>query len=101
MSSYLRRENSKNFLSTNTSRTLSALGLNLKNKADYYNDETLAAVFLLNNNNYIHNTLHNDGMFAVVCEHNSEVRSFYKSEINQLINNYLRRCVCIRRFLFP
>uniref|UniRef100_A0A915AB17 Exocyst complex component 7 n=1 Tax=Parascaris univalens TaxID=6257 RepID=A0A915AB17_PARUN len=71
-------------------RILSALGLNLKNKAENYNDETLAAIFLLNNDNYIHNTLQNDGMFAIVCEHNSEVRSFYKSEITQFTNKYLQ-----------
>lgn len=72
-------------------RILSALGLNLKNKADNYgSDETLAAIFLLNNNNYIHHVLQNDGMFAIVCEHNTEVRSFYKSEINAYKEKYLQ-----------
>uniref|UniRef100_A0A0N5A934 Exocyst complex component 7 n=1 Tax=Syphacia muris TaxID=451379 RepID=A0A0N5A934_9BILA len=72
-------------------RILSALGLNLKNKADNYGtDETLSAVFLLNNNNYIHHVLQNDGMFVVVCEHNTEVQSFYKSEINAYKEKYLQ-----------
>ncbi|VDD86929.1 unnamed protein product [Enterobius vermicularis] len=70
-------------------RVLSALRLNLKNKADNYGtDETLAAVFLLNNNSYIHHVLQNDGVFALICEHNSEIRSFYKYEIN-FIGQYL------------
>ncbi|OZC12402.1 Exo70 exocyst complex subunit [Onchocerca flexuosa] len=71
-------------------RALSALGLNLKNKAGAYGDETLAAVFLLNNNNYIHNALQTNGMFAVVGEHNSQVRSFYRSEINAYSKKYLQ-----------
>uniref|UniRef100_A0A158Q841 Exocyst complex component 7 n=1 Tax=Elaeophora elaphi TaxID=1147741 RepID=A0A158Q841_9BILA len=71
-------------------RALSALGLNLKNKAGTYGDETLAAVFLLNNNNYIHNALQSNGMFAVVGEHNSQVRSFYRSEINTYSKKYLQ-----------
>ncbi|KAL3998708.1 Exo70 exocyst complex subunit family protein [Acanthocheilonema viteae] len=71
-------------------RALSALGLNLKNKAGTYSDETLAALFLLNNNNYIHNTLQSNGMFAVVGEHNSQVRSFYRSEINAYSKKYLQ-----------
>ncbi|VDK28032.1 unnamed protein product [Gongylonema pulchrum] len=71
-------------------RALSALGLNLKNKAETYGDETLAAVFLLNNNNYIHNALQNNGMFAVVGEHNSQVRSFYRSEISVYCKKYLQ-----------
>ncbi|EFO24168.2 hypothetical protein LOAG_04316 [Loa loa] len=71
-------------------RSLSALGLNLKNKAGIYSDETLAAVFLLNNNNYIHNALQTNGMFAVVGEHNSQVRSFYRSEINAYSKKYLQ-----------
>uniref|UniRef100_A0A915Q7U4 Exocyst complex component 7 n=1 Tax=Setaria digitata TaxID=48799 RepID=A0A915Q7U4_9BILA len=71
-------------------RALSALGLNLKNKAAMYNDEILASVFLLNNNNYIHNALQNNGMFAVVGEHNSQVRSFYRSEINIYSKKYLQ-----------
>ncbi|VDM08255.1 unnamed protein product [Wuchereria bancrofti] len=71
-------------------RALSALGLNLKNKAATYSDETLAAVFLLNNSNYIHNTLQTNGMFAVVGEHNSQVRSFYRSEINAYSKKYLQ-----------
>ncbi|VDN86654.1 unnamed protein product [Brugia pahangi] len=72
-------------------RALSALGLNLKNKAGAYSDETLAAVFLLNNSNYIHNALQTNGMFAVVGEHNSQVRSFYRSEINAYSKKYLQR----------
>ncbi|KAM3720698.1 Exocyst complex component [Dirofilaria immitis] len=71
-------------------RALSALGLNLKNKAGTYSDETLAAVFLLNNNNYIYNALQTNGMFAVVGEHNSQVRSFYRSEINAYSKKYLQ-----------
>ncbi|VDK77169.1 unnamed protein product [Litomosoides sigmodontis] len=71
-------------------RALSALGLNLKNKAGTYGDETLAAVFLLNNNNYIYNALQSNGMFAVVGEHNSQVRSFYRSEINAYSKKYLQ-----------
>nr|CDQ01885.1 BMA-EXOC-7, isoform e [Brugia malayi] len=71
-------------------RALSALGLNLKNKAGTYSDETLAAVFLLNNSNYIHNALQTNGMFAVVGEHNSQVRSFYRSEINAYSKKYLQ-----------
>ncbi|VDN01820.1 unnamed protein product [Thelazia callipaeda] len=71
-------------------RALSALGLNLKSKAAAYSDETLGAVFLLNNNNYIHNALQNNGMFAVVGEHNSQVRSFYRSEIDVYCKKYLQ-----------
>ncbi|MFH4974384.1 hypothetical protein AB6A40_001093 [Gnathostoma spinigerum] len=71
-------------------RVLSALGLNLKNKVENYSDETLAAIFLLNNYNHIHTMLQHDGMFAVVCEHNTEVRSYYRSEIANLVGKYLQ-----------
>ena len=34
-------------------KVLSALGMNLKNKSEAYNDPYLAAVFMLNNFNYV------------------------------------------------
>ena len=41
------------FLLSPTARVLSALGLNLSNKAETYGDPALRPVFMLNNFNYI------------------------------------------------
>ncbi|VDN59609.1 unnamed protein product [Dracunculus medinensis] len=82
--------NSSHHLPRLFARILSALGLNLKNKAENYSDETLAAIFLLNNNNYIHSILQNDGMLSIVCEHNAQIHSFYRSEINLYKSKYLQ-----------
>lgn len=77
-----------------SARVLSALGLNLSNKAEYYAtttaaDAALKAIFLLNNYNHIYKTLQKTGVMKVVCEQNREVEGYYVSQIKDYRNQYL------------
>jgi len=75
-------------------RVLSALGLNLSNKAEFYTtttsaDAALKAIFMLNNYNHIYKTLQKTGVMKVVCEQNREVEGYYQDQIKQYKNQYL------------
>lgn len=77
-----------------SARVLSALGLNLSNKAEFYStmttsDAALKAIFLLNNYNHIYKTLQKTGVMKVVCEQNREVEGYYQDQIKQYKNQYL------------
>lgn len=63
-------------------KILSALGLNLNNKAEVYNDGALKAIFMMNNFNYILVSLRRSGMIDIVHLWNVEVESFYEDQIN-------------------
>ncbi|CAB3407721.1 unnamed protein product [Caenorhabditis bovis] len=73
-------------------RVLSDLGNMLKKKASYYDDPTLATIFLLNNYNYIAKTLSDekDGLLPVITEQNDNILSFYHSEIETCITKYMQ-----------
>ncbi|ELT97419.1 hypothetical protein CAPTEDRAFT_153271 [Capitella teleta] len=65
-------------------KVMSALGLNLNNKSSTYNDQTLQAIFLLNNYNYILKSLRRSNMLDIVHMWNNEVESFYEDQcLNQ------------------
>ncbi|VDL79804.1 unnamed protein product [Nippostrongylus brasiliensis] len=76
-------------------RILSALGVTLKKKSENYDDSALSSLFLLNNYNYIAKALEDDedGLLPVINEQNTQILSFYHSEIEQYINSYMRRYV--------
>ncbi|KHJ88484.1 Exo70 exocyst complex subunit [Oesophagostomum dentatum] len=73
-------------------RILSALGMTLKKKSENYDDPALSNLFLLNNYNYIAKALEDDedGLLPVIKEQNTQILSFYRSEIEQYINHYIR-----------
>ncbi|KAK6751678.1 hypothetical protein RB195_003225 [Necator americanus] len=73
-------------------RILSALGTTLKKKSENYDDSALSNLFLLNNYNYIAKALEDDedGLLPVINEQNTQILSFYHSEIEQYINHYMR-----------
>uniref|UniRef100_A0A1I7XDB9 Nudix hydrolase domain-containing protein n=1 Tax=Heterorhabditis bacteriophora TaxID=37862 RepID=A0A1I7XDB9_HETBA len=73
-------------------RILSALGMTLKKKCENYDDINLSTLFLLNNYNYIAKALEDeeDGLLPVINEQNTQILSFYHSEINQCIQQYMR-----------
>uniref|UniRef100_A0A914WPU8 Exocyst complex component 7 n=1 Tax=Plectus sambesii TaxID=2011161 RepID=A0A914WPU8_9BILA len=70
-------------------RILSALGLNLRNKAEVYQDLTLKSIFMLNNHNHILKTLHESGVLKVVCEQNREVEGFYRNQVTEYVKQYM------------
>ncbi|VDO23256.1 unnamed protein product [Haemonchus placei] len=74
-------------------RILSALGMTLKKKSESYDDPALSSLFLLNNYNYIAKALEDDedGLLPVINEQNTQILSFYHSEIEQCVNQYMRR----------
>ncbi|KHJ91041.1 hypothetical protein OESDEN_09102 [Oesophagostomum dentatum] len=76
-------------------RILSALGMTLKKKSENYDDPALSNLFLLNNYNYIAKALEDDedGLLPVIKEQNTQILSFYRSEIEQYINHYIRRYI--------
>nr|CDJ92900.1 Exo70 exocyst complex subunit domain containing protein [Haemonchus contortus] len=73
-------------------RILSALGMTLKKKSESYDDPALSSLFLLNNYNYIAKALEDDedGLLPVINEQNTQILSFYHSEIEQCVNQYMR-----------
>ncbi|CAD6184166.1 unnamed protein product [Caenorhabditis auriculariae] len=73
-------------------RVLSALGSMLKKKCEYYDDPTLATMFLLNNYNYIAKTLadEEDGLLPVISEQNTNILSFYQTEISNCLRQYMQ-----------
>ncbi|XP_041363280.1 exocyst complex component 7-like isoform X2 [Gigantopelta aegis] len=62
-------------------RVLSALGLNLANKAETYSDPALKPIFILNNCNYILKSLKNSGLIHVLREWNPKVEEYYEIQI--------------------
>ncbi|CAJ0603552.1 unnamed protein product [Cylicocyclus nassatus] len=73
-------------------RILSALGMTLTKKSENYDDPALSNLFLLNNYNYIAKALEDDedGLLPVIKEQNTQILSFYRTEIEKYINNYIR-----------
>lgn len=63
-------------------KVLSNLGLNLNNKANNLPEhQCIRSVFLLNNFNYVLKSLRRSGMMDIIHLWNSEVESFYSSQI--------------------
>ena len=62
-------------------KVLSALGLNMSNKAETYSDPTLRTVFMLNNYNYILKSLRQSKMLELVHKWNPDVEGYYEEQI--------------------
>lgn len=62
-------------------KVLSALGLNLSNKAETYSDPYLRPIFMLNNFNYILKTLKRTGLIDLIHMWNKDVGMFYEDQI--------------------
>ncbi|XP_050394156.1 exocyst complex component 7 [Patella vulgata] len=62
-------------------RVLSALGLNLSNKAETYGDPALKPIFMLNNFNYILKSIKRSGLLKLLLMWNDKVEGFYLEQI--------------------
>uniref|UniRef100_A0A915KX25 Exocyst complex component 7 n=1 Tax=Romanomermis culicivorax TaxID=13658 RepID=A0A915KX25_ROMCU len=90
-------ESATNLVPKYFARVLSALGLNLRNKAELYTSAnfttdylSLKAVFMLNNFNHILRTLQKSGvMKLLVYQQNREIENFYFDQIKQFKKQYL------------
>ncbi|XP_048763303.2 exocyst complex component 7-like [Ostrea edulis] len=69
-------------------KTLSALGLNLSNKAETYNDPTLRPVFMLNNYHYILKSLRRSGLMELIHTWNKDVGQYYEDRITEQKKQY-------------
>ncbi|CAL1548455.1 unnamed protein product [Lymnaea stagnalis] len=80
-SAAINSDNCRNKVADYMTRVLSALGLNLSNKAETYGDPALRPVFMLNNLNYIYKTLARSGLLDLLRVWNKEIGQFYQSQI--------------------
>ena len=64
-------------------KVLSALGLNLSNKSETYNDPMLRPVFMLNNYNYILKSVTRSGLLTLIHLCNKEVGQYYEDQIQE------------------
>ncbi|KRY42148.1 Exocyst complex component 7 [Trichinella spiralis] len=71
-------------------RVLSALGLNLRNKAEFYTDSSLKAMFMLNNTSHILKTIRKVGVLQVVSEQNRDVEQYYNDQIALFKSQYMQ-----------
>ncbi|KAK3772011.1 hypothetical protein RRG08_008250 [Elysia crispata] len=69
-------------------KVLSALGLNLSNKAETYSDPALRPVFMLNNFNYIIKALTRSGLLDILSKWNPQIATFYESQILEQKRDY-------------
>ncbi|CAG5116997.1 unnamed protein product [Candidula unifasciata] len=81
-------ENCRNKLADYMTRVLSALGLNLSNKAETYSDPALRPVFMLNNFNYIIKSLTRSGLLELLSAWNKDIADFYNSQILEQKREY-------------
>ncbi|VDP50766.1 unnamed protein product [Soboliphyme baturini] len=72
-------------------RILSALGLNLRNKAELYADPAQKAIFMLNNTNHIVKILRKSGVMKLVLQQNREVEGYYNEQLKLFKTQYLQR----------
>lgn len=78
----------KNHVPRLFAEVLSALGKNLKNKCQTFQDDSLASIFMLNNYNYIAKRLQDPAMSAVMKD-DINLTSFYQMEISNCVEKYL------------
>ncbi|XP_033730844.1 exocyst complex component 7-like [Pecten maximus] len=71
-----------------SAKVLSALGLNLSNKAETYSDPTLRPVFMLNNYNYILKSIQRSGLLDLIHTWNKEVGQYYEDKIQEEKKHY-------------
>ncbi|XP_054724475.1 exocyst complex component 7-like [Uloborus diversus] len=64
-------------------RVLSALGLTLQNKSEYYSDVYLRAIFRMNNLHYIVRALQRTGLLEIVQLHNPGAENNYMDQIRE------------------
>ncbi|XP_071107371.1 exocyst complex component 7-like [Haliotis cracherodii] len=69
-------------------RVLSALGLNLTNKAEMYSDPALKPIFMLNNFNYILKSLKRSGLLELLHAWNPQVADVYETQITEQKRSY-------------
>nr|XP_042907504.1 exocyst complex component 7 [Parasteatoda tepidariorum] len=62
-------------------RVLSALGVTLQTKSDYYSDVYLRAIFRMNNLHYILKALQRTGLLEIVRMHNALAENYYNDQI--------------------
>ncbi|KAG1684836.1 Exocyst complex component 7 [Nymphon striatum] len=62
-------------------RVLSALGLSLQNKAEFYSDPYLKAVFKLNNLHYILKSIQRHGLIEIIAEVQPGIEDYYQDQI--------------------
>ncbi|XP_076809603.1 exocyst complex component 7-like isoform X3 [Clavelina lepadiformis] len=77
-------------LSTYISHVLGALKLNLDNKARVYLDNSLAAIFLLNNYHFILNALNRHGLLQLTQIETPEIAKLYNGFIEEQKITYLK-----------
>ncbi|XP_059167515.1 exocyst complex component 7-like [Physella acuta] len=81
-------EHCRNKVADYMTRVLSALGLNLSNKAETYSDPALRPVFMLNNFNYILKSLTRSGLIELLKAWNKEIAVFYNNQIIEQKKDY-------------
>ncbi|CAH1795265.1 unnamed protein product, partial [Owenia fusiformis] len=69
-------------------KVLSALGLNMSNKSEVYTDQSLGAIFMLNNYNYILKSMKKSGLLSVVHLWNPDVEKYYDDQIVEQKRRY-------------
>ncbi|XP_070580282.1 exocyst complex component 7-like isoform X2 [Ptychodera flava] len=69
-------------------KVLGALGLNLNQKTKIYADQSLGAIFLLNNFHYILKSLQRSGMIKLIEQANPSVGQHYEEVILEQKKNY-------------
>lgn len=77
-------------LSQYMGHVLGALKLNLENKSRVYVDQGLAAIFLLNNYNFILSALNRYGLLELVKKSAPEIESIYIAVITEQKSKYLK-----------
>jgi len=82
-------ENCRKKVADYMTRVLSALGLNLSNKAETYSDLILKPVFMINNLNYIIKSLERTGLLKfIVSSWNEDIKNYYYSQIMEQKKEY-------------
>ncbi|KFD71366.1 hypothetical protein M514_07149 [Trichuris suis] len=80
-------------------RVLSALGLNLRNKAELYVNPALKAMFMLNNLTHILKVITKNGVLHIVSEQNRNVEQYYNDQLDQFKTQYLQSWLNLRALL--
>ncbi|CDW54096.1 Exo70 exocyst complex subunit family protein [Trichuris trichiura] len=80
-------------------RVLSALGLNLRNKAELYVNPALKAMFMLNNLTHILKVITKNGVLHIVSEQNRNVEQYYNDQLDQFKTQYLQSWLNLQALL--
>uniref|UniRef100_A0A5S6QPP9 Exocyst complex component 7 n=1 Tax=Trichuris muris TaxID=70415 RepID=A0A5S6QPP9_TRIMR len=83
-------ESSKEAVPKYFARVLSALGLNLRNKAELYGNPALKAMFMLNNLTHILKLIRKNGVLQIVSEQNRNVEQYYNDQLDYFKAQYMQ-----------